>query len=432
MRGKVQLVVLLGALALAAPQVPAAHAAQYGVTTCAGQAAGVGGWSGFTRGSHPAKLQETCATGGVMYAALQGNVATSAGDAGWQLAAPAATSIAGATLVRKLVVAGTRYTYTARALTPAAANTQNFESCLNPAGCKDEIARGSLTWTSPRADVNRLEVYVSCAPTADVACQKVAGAEAAAVRISRADITLNDTTVPTISSPPSSPMFATGDAGQRCAGDRRVLQGHRRWHRLDRHPGRRTDGERGPRPKLDLSHALSPARPLPPEPVEHAAVQSRRGARRSAPAARLRPRRDRIQRRLLAGLRRNHQRPRRRQRHQRLRPSQAHRRRTPRRQSRPTRAADALDDHRPLQRQDRRRRPTAQQRRPAGDRRPSHRRHRRRPRRARLRRPAGQRRHRRQGPLQGHPPPRTFAARARPVLRPRARHHARRDATTPA
>ena len=211
MRGKVQLVVLLGALALAAPQVPAAHAAQYGVTTCAGQAAGVGGWSGFTRGSHPAKLQETCATGGVMYAALQGNVATSAGDAGWQLAAPAATSIAGATLVRKLVVAGTRYTYTARALTPAAANTQNFESCLNPAGCKDEIARGSLTWTSPRADVNRLEVYVSCAPTADVACQKVAGAEAAAVRISRADITLNDTTVPTISSPPSSPMFATGD-----------------------------------------------------------------------------------------------------------------------------------------------------------------------------------------------------------------------------
>ena len=212
MRGKVQLIVLVGALALAAPQVPAAHAAQYGVTTCAGQAAGVGGWSGFTRGSHPAKLQETCATGGVMYAALQGNVATSAGDAGWQLAAPAATSIAGATLVRKLVVAGTRYTYTARALTPVAANTQNFESCLNPAGCKDEIARGSLTWTSPRADVNRLEVYVSCAPTADVACQKVAGAEAAAVRISRADVTLNDTTVPTISSPPSSPMFATGDA----------------------------------------------------------------------------------------------------------------------------------------------------------------------------------------------------------------------------
>ena len=251
------------ALALAAPQVPAAHAAQYGVTTCAGQAAGVGGWSGFTRGSHPAKLQETCATGGVMYAALQGNVATSAGDAGWQLVAPAATSIAGVTLVRKLVVAGTRYTYTARALTPVAANTQNFESCINPAGCKDEIARGSLTWTSPRADVNRLEVYVSCAPTADVACQKVAGAEAAAVRISRADITLNDTTVPTISSPPSSPMFATGEPVSGVQAIAVVLQGHRRWHRLDRHPGRRTDGERGPRPQLDLSHALSPARACP-------------------------------------------------------------------------------------------------------------------------------------------------------------------------
>ena len=31
------------------------------------------------------------------------------------------------------------------------------------------------------------------------------------MRISRADITLNDTTVPTISSPPSSPMFASGE-----------------------------------------------------------------------------------------------------------------------------------------------------------------------------------------------------------------------------
>jgi hypothetical protein len=201
--------VVVGALGLAAPGVPAANAAQYGVVTCGGQAAGLGGWAGFTRGSHPAKLQETCATGGVMYAALQGNVATSAGDAGWGVSAPAGTSIAAVTLVRKLAVAGTGYTYTARAMTPVAANTQKFEACAGPADCKDEIARASFAWSSPRADVNRLEVFVSCVPGANAPCQKVAGAEAAAIRISRADITLTDTTVPVVSSGPSSAMFTS-------------------------------------------------------------------------------------------------------------------------------------------------------------------------------------------------------------------------------
>jgi hypothetical protein len=201
--------VLLGALGLAAPTVPTASAAQYGVVTCGGQAAGLGGWAGFTRGSHPAKLQETCATGGVMYAALQGNVATSAGDAGWGVNAPAGTTIAGVTLVRKLAVAGTGYTYTARAMTPVAANNQKFEACAGPPDCKDEIARSSFAWRSPRTDVNRLEVFVSCVPGANAPCQKVAGAEAAAIRISRADITLNDTTVPTIAAGPSSAMFAS-------------------------------------------------------------------------------------------------------------------------------------------------------------------------------------------------------------------------------
>jgi hypothetical protein len=211
-RGKVQLMVILGALGLSVPAVPAAEAAQYGTVTCGGQAAGVGGWAGFTRGSHPAKLQETCATGGVMYAALQGNVATSAGDAGWGVSAPAGTTIAGVTLVRKLGVAGTGYTYTARAMTPVAANTQKFEACSGPAGCKEEIARSSFAWSSPRTDVNRLEVYVSCVPATDAPCQKVAGAEAAAIRISRADITLNDTTGPVVSSGPSSTMFNSSAA----------------------------------------------------------------------------------------------------------------------------------------------------------------------------------------------------------------------------
>ena len=111
-----------------------------------------------------------------MYAALQGNVATSAGDAGWQLAAPAATSIAGATLVRKLVVSGhPLHLHRARPQRPPRANTQNFESCSTRPAARTRSHEASLTWTSPRAEVNRLEVYVSCAPTADVACQKVAG-----------------------------------------------------------------------------------------------------------------------------------------------------------------------------------------------------------------------------------------------------------------
>ena len=239
--------VLLGVLGLAVPARPSRAGCAIRRRDLRGQAAGVGGWSGFTRGSHPAKLQETCATGGVMYAALQGNVATSAGDAGWgsllppARASPASPSSASSSWRDPLHVHRAR---------DDARRGEHAEvrGCVGPAGCKDEIARGSLTWTSPRADVNRLEVYVSCAPTADVACQKVAGAEAAAVRISRADITLNDTTVPTISSAPSSPMFTSGEPVSGVQAIAVVLQGHRRWHRLDRHPGRRTDGERGARP----------------------------------------------------------------------------------------------------------------------------------------------------------------------------------------
>jgi len=103
-------------------------------------------------------------------------------------------------------VAGTGYGYVARGLTLAAANYQTFENCSGPAACKDEIARTSFAWRSPRADVNRLQAYVQCV----MPCQKLGSGEAASVRLSRVDIALSDTKVPTVTSGPSSTMFGAG------------------------------------------------------------------------------------------------------------------------------------------------------------------------------------------------------------------------------
>ena len=298
-RIKVQLLFLF-ALALLMGAAPAG-AAEYTVVTCNGQAAATGSWTLFASGPNTALAENCAASGGSMAAVLRGQ--PGAGRVERRLAgrAPANTTHRRRHPRPQARRGGTRYSYIARGLTPAAANTQNFESCsTRPAArTRSHEAPSRGPRHAPTSTASRSTCPAR--PPRTWPARKSPAAEAAAVRISRADITLNDTTVPTISSPPSSPMFAAGEPGQRRAGDHRVLQGHRRWHRLNRHPGRRTDGERGARPKLDLSHALSPARPLPADRRQHAAVQSRRGARRPAPAARLRPRRDRIQRRLLAG-----------------------------------------------------------------------------------------------------------------------------------
>ena len=128
-------------------------------------------------------------------------------------------------------------------VTPAAANYQVFENCAGPGGCKQEIARGSFAWRSARADVNRLQVYVQCVEP----CQKLSGGEAAAVRLSRADIALTDNAAPTISAGPTSAMFGSGAAGERGAEHRRDLQGRRRRRGGDGHGGRRADGQRDAR-----------------------------------------------------------------------------------------------------------------------------------------------------------------------------------------
>ena len=204
MRTKVQLLTLLliALCALAAP----AGAAEYSVQTCSGQAAATGGWGLFASGPKTALSENCAASGGSMTAVLAGNQSPAASNAGWQVYAPANTKIAGATLYRKLAVAGTGYGYVARGITPAAANYQVFENCAGPGGCKQEIARGSFAWRSARADVNRIQVYVQCDP----ACQKLSGGEAAAVRVTRADIALTDNAAPAVTAGPTSSMFDSG------------------------------------------------------------------------------------------------------------------------------------------------------------------------------------------------------------------------------
>jgi hypothetical protein len=188
--------------------VTPAIGAQYTVVTCDGQPASSGGWAGFIGGTHPAKVgPENCASSnGSMPAVLVGTTSPLPGNAGWQVYAPANTTFAGATIYRKLGVAGTSYGYVARGITPAAANYQVFETCSGPADCKQEIARASVAWISARADVNRVQVYVQCPSTA---CQKLTGGEAAAVRIARADLVLNDNAAPTVSAGPTSAMFGS-------------------------------------------------------------------------------------------------------------------------------------------------------------------------------------------------------------------------------
>ena len=199
---KVQLLIALAVLAFAS----SAAAAEYTVVGCAGQSAGTSGWSLFAS-SPQAALSENCtASGGAMTAILHGNASPAAGNAGWQVSAPANTAIAGATLYRKLKIAGTGYGYVARALAPAAANNAVFESCTGPTACTQETARTSFAWRSSRTDHNRLQVYVQCAAP----CQALSASEAASVRLSRVDLALSDTKAPTIASGPTSAMFGAG------------------------------------------------------------------------------------------------------------------------------------------------------------------------------------------------------------------------------
>jgi hypothetical protein len=199
-RTRVQLLTVLAVLAFAS----SASGAEYTVTTCNGQAAANGGWSYFVNGPNTSATETCGASGGAMTAVLKGVNSPPAAYVGWQVFAPANTVIAGATFYRKVSVRGTGYHFIERGVTAGAASTYPppVENCAGPTGCASAMARTSIGWRSPRADVNRLQAYVQCTPT----CQNLTG-NAAVVSLSRVDIALSDTTAPTVSAGPTSSMF---------------------------------------------------------------------------------------------------------------------------------------------------------------------------------------------------------------------------------
>ena len=254
--------VLLAAIAaLAVAVLPAtASGAEYSVITCAGQPAGVTGWGAFTGGSFPASTGENCgSSGGAMVATLRGNTSTSPGNAGWQTYAPAGTTIAGATLYRSVVVnGGTYYDYIARGVTPAGAATYpTIETCSGTAACKTLSAKPSFAWRAPRGDVNRIQLYVQCAPPVGHRQLREGrqrrGRDRAhharrprAQRHERADDQRR---------PVELDVHRAG-AGQRRADRQHHVQGRRRRRGGHRHPGRRPDQQRAARPDLHVPRAV--------------------------------------------------------------------------------------------------------------------------------------------------------------------------------
>jgi hypothetical protein len=144
-----------------------------------------------------------------MTATLKGVTSPPAAYVGWQVFAPANTAIAGATFDRKVSVRGTGYHLIERGVTAGAASTYPppIENCDGPTGCAAAMKRTSISWRSPRADVNRLQAYVQCVPT----CQSLTG-NAATVSVSRVDIALSDTKAPAVSAGPTSSMFGAAGA----------------------------------------------------------------------------------------------------------------------------------------------------------------------------------------------------------------------------
>jgi hypothetical protein len=199
-------IVLLSAVVIGGLGAPA-HGAEYTVVTCAGESAATSGWSAFTDGGHPFASSENCpSTRGAMVAQLNSTQAPAVGDTGWQLSAPAGTTVGGVTLTRELTVAGAGYDYIARGVTRAGLATYStIETCTSPDPCRPLINQAFVAWRAPRPDIDQVEVYVQCAAAAS--CQPTT-VTPIAVRVTRAEISLTDNSPPTITVAPSSPMFA--------------------------------------------------------------------------------------------------------------------------------------------------------------------------------------------------------------------------------
>jgi hypothetical protein len=197
--------------------VSAARAGEYHVYSCrapSGAPAPTSGWGGSINGGWMFD-PNSCASGGSLTAALDGEVAqpANASDAQWAFSAPAGTQIAGARLWRSAYVrswepgnnstvawlSAPEYSYS---------SADVFEQCARFQGCT-EVGNPA----SPMAHENLVEVpagnasgathiymNASCGGSNGTSCPAVGSGYSVQVSLYAADITLVDNTPPTVSS----------------------------------------------------------------------------------------------------------------------------------------------------------------------------------------------------------------------------------------
>ncbi len=195
-----------------------AWAGKYHVYSCRmpnGEVAPTDGWSGTTTGVSDS-TQDTCGTGGALVAALSDGATheVETDHATWTFSAPAETKIAGATLWRAGDAAGgwaTNATYEFWLAGPEDkdAEVDVFDQCVAEFGCPaglgntSTISSSSNVVTAPSENLGtHLYVNSSCAGSAKFTCPSGKGdpnGYAAVVYLYAADLTLEQTSQPTVS-----------------------------------------------------------------------------------------------------------------------------------------------------------------------------------------------------------------------------------------
>ena len=206
LRRTVWLFALLTVGTFAAP----AFGAEYTFVGCAGQSASLSGWVGYQPAGPTSQVgPENCATAGSGMPAVLRN-GTAPGRAGWQLSAPAGTTIAAVALQRTVAVASKGFGYSARGTNLAESGFEQFEGCqkLTATDCGAVNARTSSAHRFARTDINLLRVFVFCTPTTSQPCDNAPNNVPASERITRSDVTLTDNAAPTVTAGPTSAMFS--------------------------------------------------------------------------------------------------------------------------------------------------------------------------------------------------------------------------------
>ncbi len=204
---------IIGAAALLLVLAAAAHAGRYHDYSCrtpSGESAPVDGWSGATTGVTFSYVENTCAKGGALVAALGDEPAERQADtdaATWTLTLPSPETLAGATLWRAGDTAGgTKINATYAFFFSGPTNKSVFDECVNEFYCP---SRG--TTTQPLSSENRVVVPASnlgthlymtttCTGAAEYKCQIAVGdaqGYSAVAYLYGADLVLEQTEGPT-------------------------------------------------------------------------------------------------------------------------------------------------------------------------------------------------------------------------------------------